>query len=76
MKPLLALLALSFAVPAFPVLAANADQPYSNVDKSNDRGNSTGNNRVEDLNRGQLDQNQRPQQGLGTSGASAPTPPR
>ena len=55
-------------------MAANADQPYQNVDKSNDKGNSTGNARVEDLNRGQLDQNQRPQQGLGTSGTTTTAP--
>ncbi len=76
MKAVLAVLALSFVVPAFPVLAANADQPYSNVDKRNDAGNDTGNSRVEQLNRGQLDQNQRPAQGLGSSGTTATTPPR
>jgi hypothetical protein len=41
-----------------PVLAANADAPYSNVDKSNDRGNDTGDSRVDSLNRSQLDENQ------------------
>lgn len=43
---------------ASPVFAANADQPHQNVDHSNDAGNSTGNSKVDALNRGQLDQNQ------------------
>lgn len=74
MRLIATLLALSFVV-ATPVLAANADKPYANVDRSNDKGNSTGNSRVEDLNRGQLDQNQRPAQGLGAAPATT-TPPR
>ena len=49
---------MACTVPAAPVLAANADQPYQNVDKTNDKGNDTGNGRVDTLNRGQLDQNQ------------------
>ena len=55
-----AILAAALAVSAAPAFAANADQPYKNVDKTNDKGNDTGNGRVEDLNRGQLDQNQKP----------------
>jgi hypothetical protein len=30
-----------------PVLAANAGAPYNNVDPSNDRGNDTGDSKVE-----------------------------
>jgi hypothetical protein len=40
-----------------PVLAANADAPYTNVDHSNDMGNNTGDSKVEGLNRGQLNEN-------------------
>lgn len=55
---------LAFAAPA---AAANADEPNARVDRSNDAGNSTGNDRVDDLNKKQLDGNQpRPQ----------PPPPR
>ncbi len=43
-----------------PALAANADAPQSNVDKRNDAGNSTGNDKVDALNRGQLDASQKP----------------
>ncbi len=50
------------------VLAANAEQPFQNVDKSNDKGNDTGDRRVEDLNKGQLDQ--RP--ALGAAPAAVP----
>ena len=39
--------------------AANADQPYSNIDRSNDRGNETGDSRVDGLNSAQLNQNYR-----------------
>jgi hypothetical protein len=41
-----------------PAPAANADQPYQNIDPSNDAGNDTGDSKVEGLNRGQLDENQ------------------
>jgi hypothetical protein len=37
--------------------AANADNPYGNVDHSNDAGNDTGDSRVEGLNSRQLDGN-------------------
>ena len=58
---------MACTVPAAPVLAANADQPYQNVDKTNDKGNDTGNGRVDTLNRGQLDQNQATPPALGSS---------
>ena len=48
---------------AAPALAANADAPNRNVDKSNDAGGPTGNDKVDQLNKGQLDENQRPAQG-------------
>ncbi len=57
MKFLLVALSLMAAVPA---LAANADAPDQNVDKRNDAGGSTGNDQVDRLNKGQLDQNQHP----------------
>jgi|SRR5690348_10351081 hypothetical protein len=37
--------------------AANADAPYSNVDRRNDAGNDTGDSRVEQLNSNQLNGN-------------------
>jgi hypothetical protein len=40
--------------------AANADQPYQNVNKANDAGNNTGDAQVDKLNNGQLDENQKP----------------
>ena len=55
-----------------PVCAANADQPYTNVDKSNDAGNSTGNSQVDQLNRSQLDENQKPGQAGGTTTTAPP----
>ncbi len=57
MKALLVALSLLAAGSA---LAANADAPDQNVDKRNDAGGSTGNDQVDQLNKGQLDQNQRP----------------
>ncbi len=56
---------------AAPALAANADAPQANVDKRNDAGNSTGNDKVDALNRGQLDANQKP----APAAASAPAAP-
>jgi len=55
-------LLLGLAAPAFttPAFAANAEAPNSNVDKRTDAGNSTGNDKVDALNRGQLDANQKP----------------
>ena len=49
-------LALGLALGIAPAFAANARQPYSNVDKRNDRGNDTGDSQVERLNQQQLDQ--------------------
>ena len=57
---LIAVAGLAMSLLAAPALAANADAPQSNVDKSNDAGNSTGDDKVDTLNRGQLDENQRP----------------
>ncbi len=52
--------ALAVALPAArPAFAANADQPYQNVNKANDAGNDTGNAQVDKLNSGQLDENQK-----------------
>ena len=62
------LLAAAAVWTAPTVLAANAEQPYQNVDKSNDKGNDTGNGRVEDLNKGQLDQ----KPALGAAPATVP----
>ena len=55
-------LLLGFAAPPLTTsaLAANAEAPNSNVDKRTDAGNSTGNDKVDALNRGQLDTNQKP----------------
>ena len=39
--------------------AANANNPYGNVDHSNDMGNDTGDSQVEGLNAQQLDENYR-----------------
>ena len=57
MKALIVALSLLAAAPA---LAANADAPNRNVDKSNDKGGPTGDDKVDVLNKGQLDENQRP----------------
>ena len=57
MKAVVVILSLLAAAPA---LAANADAPNRNVDKSNDAGGPTGNDKVDQLNKGQLDENQRP----------------
>ncbi len=59
MKVLVAALGLLAA------LAANADAPNRNVDKSNDAGGPTGDDKVDQLNKGQLDE-QRPAPSLGT----------
>ena len=57
MRALVVLLMLAGSV---PVLAANADQPDRNVNNANDKGGDTGNGKVDDLNRSQLNENQRP----------------
>ena len=59
MQTKITVLTLALAIVAAPAMAANADQPYQNIDKSNDAGNSTGNFQVDPLNRSQLDENQR-----------------
>ncbi len=41
------------------LLAANADNPYGNVDHRNDAGNDTGDSQTDRLNAGQLDRNYR-----------------
>ncbi len=56
-------LILALTLLATPVLAANADAPDKNVDKSNDAGGSTGNTQTDKLNNGQLDANQKPSSG-------------
>jgi len=63
------------AVAAAPALAANADAPQSNVDKTNDAGNRTGNDKVDALNRGQLDANQKPAAPAATPAPAAPAAP-
>lgn len=65
--PMLAMSLL--AALATPALAANADAPNQNVDKTNDAGNATGNAQTDRLNTGQLDRNQPPPAG------SQPAPP-
>ena len=59
---LLSGLALGTAVALAPGQgrAANAGHPYQNVDHSNDKGNDTGDSKVEGLNAAQLDENQKP----------------
>jgi hypothetical protein len=65
MKPIALLPALVIAVAGglalapVPGYAANADNPYGNVDHRNDAGNDTGDSNVEQLNAGQLNQNYR-----------------
>ncbi|MCK8783292.1 hypothetical protein M0638_02710 [Roseomonas sp. NAR14] len=49
----LALAAGPCLAPAGAALAANADQPHANVDRRNDAGNATGNERVDQLNAAQ-----------------------
>lgn len=69
-------LAALLALGAAPAMAANANQPYQNVDRSNDRGNDTGNSRVDSLNRAQSDESQGYRNpGLGTAPPSAPAAP-
>ena len=50
-----ALAAAVFAAPS--AQAANARNPYGNIDRSNDKGNNTGDNEVDRLNDMQLDRN-------------------
>ena len=59
MKTVSATLALAVAMGAAlysaPSIAANARQPYTNIDKRVDKGNDTGDSRVPDLNQRSLD---------------------
>ena len=57
---------------AAPALAANADTPNRNVDRSNDKGGPTGDDKVDALNKGQLDENQRPAEAGQDAPASRP----
>ncbi len=52
-------LAVAFgsALAASPSIAANARHPYQNVNRSNDKGNDTGDAQVERLNSMQLNEN-------------------
>ncbi len=53
-----ALLAATLALLAAPAcLAANANNPYGNINPANDAGNDTGDSQVEALNQAQLDSN-------------------
>jgi hypothetical protein len=52
-------LAIGPALAPAPAHAANADNPYGNVDRHNDAGNDTGDSKVDQLNAGQLNQNYR-----------------
>ncbi len=52
-------LASGLALAPMPARAANADNPYGNVDHRNDAGNDTGDSKVDQLNAGQLNQNYR-----------------
>jgi hypothetical protein len=59
-KALLAVAVCAFALGGVGVPrahAANADNPYGNVDHRNDAGNDTGDSRVEGLNDKQLNRN-------------------
>lgn len=60
MKPILLASAAVLALAAFgapSAQAANARKPYANIDRSNDRGNDTGDSQVDRLNDMQLDRN-------------------
>ena len=83
----LAAFAIAGAMP-LGAYAANADNPYGNIDHSNDNGNDTGDSRVEGLNGRQLDGNYKgayqahPQSGPAmnvppppTTGMNQPPPP-
>ncbi len=50
--------ALALALAPVPAPAANADNPQGNIDRSNDAGDDTGDSKVDELNKGQLDENQ------------------
>ena len=82
MRPIqtLATAGLALALAAGTAVAANVNQPYQNVDKSNDKGNDTGDSKVGALNNAQTDQNYKGQNYKGpvTTTPAAPaagTPP-
>ena len=70
MKALVVTLSLLAGAPA---LAANADAPNRNVDKSNDAGGPTGNDKVDQLNKGQLDEQQPASSGQDAKPPAAPS---
>ncbi len=56
--PILALATACGLAAPLAAHAADAEKPYSHVDKKNDAGNNTGDSSVDKLNAGQLDENQ------------------
>ena len=52
-------LGTTLAVATAPGHAANANNPYGNVDHRNDAGNDTGDSQVDKLNQSQLNENYR-----------------
>ena len=67
--------ALLLACGTGQVLGANARRPYSNVDRRNDAGNDTGDSRVEELNRMQLERSRGPAPMLPAPGYGYYPPP-
>ena len=65
-----AIIAALLASLSVPVLAANADEPNKNVDKSNDQGGPTGNDKTDALNKAQ----QTPTPASTTASTPAPDP--
>ncbi len=74
---MLRLLTVTFtlAVIAGPVMAANARNPYGNIDRRVDEGNDTGNSQVDQLNAAQLDQNYYRNHGGAPMNGAMPMPP-
>ena len=62
--------ALALALAPAPASAANADNPQGNVDRGNDTGGDTGNSKVEELNKGQLGENQQQAKPAGEQAAT------
>lgn len=78
MKTLATAMALVIGLGTGAALAANARQPYANIDRRVDKGNDTGNSQVEILNQQQLDSARsanRPVMGAPTLGAPVYAPP-
>ena len=62
-------------VVATPALAANAENPHQNVNKSIDKGGPTGNSQVDNLNRAQLNKAHAPAHApVGSHKAAKPQP--